>query len=122
MVGQSLSHARGKMIAVDGQRGTGRKAMFVTGSDDDRVELAHFLMEQADGIFFRVIGAKAVRTDQLGQAIGLVGGRHFAAATHLGQTHFRALFRQLPSCFRSGESAANYMYICHGRLSVVVRL
>jgi len=121
MVGEPLADSVGKMIAVDSQRRTGRQAMLVAFADDDRVEVAHFLMEQADGIFFRVIRAEAVGADQFGQLVGLVGRRHLAAPAHLGKAYFRSVFRQLPCCFRPGEPAAYDMYICHARLSVVVR-
>jgi len=121
MVGEPLADSVGKMIAVDSQRRTGRQAMLVAFADDDRVEVAHFLMEQADGIFLGIVRAEAVGADQFGQLVGLVGRRHLAAPAHLGKAYFRSVFRQLPCCFRPGEPAAYDMYICHARLSVVVR-
>ena len=66
-------------------------------------------MEQADRIVLGIVGAEAVRADQLGQAVGLVRRRHLAAAAHLGQPHLHAGLGELPGGLRSGEAAADDM-------------
>ena len=121
MFGQAFGYAVGEMVPVDRQRRASRQTMLVAFADDDRIQVAHFLVQKTDGIFLGIVGTKTVRAYQFGQTLGLVRRSHLAAAAHLGKAYFYALFRKLPGCFRSGEAAANDMYICHARLSVVVR-
>ena len=73
----------------------------------ERAERAHFLVEQADGIVLGVVGAKAVRADHLGEAVGLVRRGRVAAAAHFAEAHAQARLGELPSGFRAGEAAAD---------------
>ena len=58
----------GEGFAVDGERRSGRDAVLVGGAHDQRAEIAHFLVEQTDGIVLGIVRAEAVRADHLGQA------------------------------------------------------
>ena len=69
------------------------------------------MMEQPDRILRVVIRAEAVRADEFGQAVGLMGRRHFAAAAHFRQAHLEAAPGKLPGGFASGEAAADYVDI-----------
>ena len=68
--------AAGKAVAVDRERAAGRHLVGVGGAHDQRAEPAHLLVQQADGVVLRVVGAERVGADQFGIAVGLVrGGR-----------------------------------------------
>ena len=97
----------GESFAVDGQRRAGGNAVLVGRAHDQRIERAHFLMEQADGIVLGIVGAEAVRADHLGQAVGLVRRRHVAAAAHFAQADAEARLGELPGGFGAGEAAAD---------------
>jgi hypothetical protein len=68
-------------------------------------------MQQADGIFIRIIGTETVGADEFGQAIGLMRRRHLTAirtgTPHFGEAHPHARLRELPCGLRPGEAAAN---------------
>ena len=72
-------------------------------------------MQQAHGIFVGIVGTETVGADQLGEAFGLVRGRHVAASAHFRQAHLDARLRQLPRRFGPGEPAADDMHliVCH---------
>jgi hypothetical protein len=76
---------------------------------DQRPQPPHLLMQQPHRIRFGIVGPETVRTDEFGQAIGLVRGCAFAAAAHFGQAHAKPRLGQLPRRFRSGEPAADDM-------------
>ena len=97
----------GEGFAIDRERGAGGHAMLVGGAHDQRSERAHFLVEQADGIVLGIVGAKAVRADHLGEAVGLVRRRRVAAAAHFAEPHAQARLGELPCGFGPGESAAD---------------
>jgi hypothetical protein len=67
---------------------------------------AHFGVDDADGIVFRVIGAEGVGTDQLGKAVGLVciGAAH---RPHFVQDDRQAAPGDLPGGFGAGQAAAD---------------
>ena len=93
--------ARRAMAARVGQ------AMPVGHAHDQTAGLAHFPMQQADGILVGVIGPEAVGADQLGQPLGLVRRRHVPRAAHFRQANLHPRLRQLPRRFRPGEAAAD---------------
>ncbi|PAV92953.1 hypothetical protein WR25_00324 [Diploscapter pachys] len=109
MVGQRLRHPVRIAVAIHRQRRPRRHAMRIGLGHDQRSQPPHLLMQQPHRIRLRVVGAEAVRTDEFGQAIGLVRRRALAAAAHLGQAHAKPRFGQLPRRFRSGEPAADDM-------------
>ena len=100
-----LNAAR-EMIPVDRQRAARRDTMRVGGSQDERVRPPHFLMQQPDGARVRIVGAKRVGTDQLGQPVGLVRFRA-AMGAHFVQDHRHPGARDLPGGFRARQPAAD---------------
>ena len=81
--------------------------MSVRGGHDQRAEFPHFLVEQADGVVLRIVGAEAVRADHLGKPIGFVGRGHVAAAAHFAEANLESGLGELPRGFGSGEPAAD---------------
>ena len=111
MAFQRLGDGSGENVPVHGQGGTGRHLCLGSGAHDERIQPAHLVMQQADRIGAVIVGTKAVGTDQFGQPLGLMRGRHVAATAHFGEAHRDAGLRQLPCCFRSGEAAADDMHL-----------
>ena len=105
--------AGGEAVAVHRQRGAGGHAVRVALAQDQRAERAHLGMEQADGVLLGIVRAEAVRAHQLGEVIGVVGGRPLDAA-HFGEANLEAGFGQLPRGFGSGEAAADDVNVVHG--------
>ena len=103
---QRLRDGRGKAVAIDRQRAAGRNLMGVGGPHDQRAEPPHFLMQQADGVGFPVVGAERVGAHQFGQAVGLVdlGAAH---RPHFVQHGRHAARRDLPRGLAAGEAAAD---------------
>ena len=62
--------------AVDRERASGRDLVGVRGAHDQRVQPAHLLVQQTDGIGLGSVGTERIGADELGEAFGLVGGRH----------------------------------------------
>ena len=60
-------------------------------------------MEQPNRILVAIVGAEAVRANELCQAIGLVSGRHVARTAHFGQAHAEAARGELPCSLAPGE-------------------
>ena len=104
--GDRRGHRRGESLAVDRQRRARRHRVRVGAVHHQRAELAHLLLEQADGGVARVV-AKGVGADQLGQPIGLV---RFGAAQrpHLDQVDVAAGVRGHPRRLAAGEAAADH--------------
>ena len=104
---RELARDRGReTIAVDGERAAGRQLVGVAGSHDQRAGAAHLLVQQADRVGGRVVGAERVGADELGQAVRLVrlGGAH---GPHLVQHDGDAGLRDLPGGLRAREAAAD---------------
>ena len=80
MRGEPLGHRGGEAVAVDRQRRAGRHPVRVGGGHDQRAQRAHLGVEQADRIVLGIVGAEAVRADQLGEAVGVMGRRRLAAS------------------------------------------
>ena len=72
-------------------------------------------MQQADGVEFLVVGAERVGANQFGKRGGLVGRRH-AQRAHLVKHHGKRARGDLPSCLRSGKSAADHVHRLKMRL------
>ena len=109
----------GKDIAIDSHSAARGNPRFLACSHDEAVQPPHFMMKQSDGVVFVVVGAKAVRTDQFGQAVRLVGGRRIAGPAHLRQPNLEAPARKLPSRFAPGQTAAYDMdIVLHAGLPV----
>jgi hypothetical protein len=71
-------------------------------------------MEQAHGIIFSIVGAEGIGADELGAAIGLMGGGAFDAA-HFMEDHGHARICALPSGFAASQSSPYnvYGFVCH---------
>ena len=67
MGGEPLGHRRREAVAVDRQRRAGRHLVRVGRRHDQRAQRAHLGVEQPDRIVLGIVGAEAVRADQLGQ-------------------------------------------------------
>ncbi len=109
MGGKRRSHGRGKTIAVDGQRRSGRDLIGVGRTHDQRAQPTHFLVQEPDGIEFVVVGAERIRADEFRERGALVGRGH-AQRPHLVQHDGNAARGDLPSRLGSGESAADHVH------------
>ena len=69
---QLFGDVRREGFAVHGERAAGRQLVALGRLHDERARAAHFLVEQADGVGFGVVGAEGVRADQLGAAARFV--------------------------------------------------
>ncbi len=107
MFGHGSGDFGGERFPIYRQRRTGGNAMLVGGAHDQRAEVAHFLMEQADRVVFRIVGAKAVRTDHFRQPVAFVRRRHIAAAAHLAEANAKTRAGELPGSFGPGQTAAD---------------
>ena len=97
----------GESLAVDRQRRAGGHAVRLGAGHDQRIQRAHFLVEQADRIVLGIVGAEAVRADHFGQPVGFVRRGHVAAPAHLAQANLEPGLGQLPRGFGPGEPAAD---------------
>ncbi len=105
-----------KDIAVDRQGRSGRHPRLGRRRHDQRIELAHLVMQQANGVLLVIVRAERVGTDQFGQARGLVRRGHLAAAAHFRKAHLQPALGELPGGFAAGHAAAdNVNVICHAR-------
>jgi hypothetical protein len=64
-------------------------------------------VDEADGIMLGIVGAEAVRADQLGQRIGMMSGGRLPRAAHLGEPNPDPRLGQLPGGFGAGKTAAD---------------
>ena len=69
---QRLGDRGREAVPVDRQRPARRQLVAVAHRHDQRAQPAHLLVQQADRVAHRVVGAERVRADQLGQPVGLV--------------------------------------------------
>jgi hypothetical protein len=74
---------------------------------DDRSKIAHFLMKQANGVVFRIIGPEAVGTDEFRKAFGLVRRGHLARTAHFGQSYAHPALGELPCRFAASKAATD---------------
>ncbi len=95
-------------VAIDRERAAGRHLIGVGRAHDQRAEAAHFLVQQADGVVFGVVGAERVRADEFREAVGLVRFG-LARRAHFVQHHGDAAAGDLPGGFGTGEAAADHM-------------
>ena len=100
-----------KAIAIDRQRAAGRHLIGIGRPHHQRAEAAHFLVQQANGIVLRIIGAERVRAHQLGKPRGLVHGGH-AQRAHLVEHHRHPARCDLPGRLAAAEAAADDMNGC----------
>ena len=110
----------GELLAVDRKRRSGGNAVDVGEAHDQRAQRAHFLMEQADGVVFGIVGTEAVRADHFRQAIAVVGGSGVAAGAHFAEADTKAGLGQLPRRLAPGEPAADDVDVV-GHSSVIGR-
>ena len=104
--------SRGKAVAVDGERASGRELVPIGGGQDQRAGAAHLLMQQADGVGRPIVGAERVGADELGEGVGLMRlGPPLGA--HLVEHHGHAGRGELPSGLAAGEPAADDMNLRH---------
>ena len=95
----------GKIGAVDGQGSARRDRRGVCGLQDQRIQKAHFLLEQADGVFASG-GAQRVAADELCQQGSLVGGRK-PLRPHLVENRCMSPPGDLPCRLAAGQAAAD---------------
>ncbi len=110
MVLQRLGHGGGKAVAVDRQRAAGGHLVGVGRAHDQRAELAHFGMQQADRIVGGIIRAEGIGADELGEALGAMRFGH-PLRPHLVQHHADAGIGDLPGGLGAGKAGA---YDVHG--------
>ena len=103
---QRLLHGGREAVPVDGERAAGRQLVRVGRAHDQRAGAAHLLVQQADGVVLRIVGAEGVGADQLGEVLGEM---RFGAARrpHLVQHHGHARLRELPRRLAAREAAAH---------------
>ena len=118
MVFEGLGDAPRKIVAVDRQRRAGRHLRRIAGRHDQGIEPSHFLVQKANRVVLMIVGAKGIRTHQLGQAGGLV--RCGAAlGPHLVEDRRLTSLGDLPGGLGAGQTAADYMndiVLCHAAL------
>ena len=95
-----------KAVAVDRERAAGRKLMAVAHLHDQRAGAPHLGVQQADGVRLRVVGAKGIGADELGEVFRLVRRGH-GRRPHLVQNDRNAGLGELPGGLRAGEAAAD---------------
>ena len=105
---QGFLHRRGEAVTVDGQRTACRQLVPVGRPHDQRAGAPHFLVQEADGIVLRIVGAEGIGADEFGQAVGEMG---FGAAhrPHLVQHDGNAGGHKLPGRFAACEPATDDM-------------
>ena len=106
--------AAGEIIAIDSEGGAGGDARAIGGRDDERVEPAHFLFEDADRGVHRIV-AQRIGADEFREVRSAMSFGHFDRA-HLDEAHADASARELPCGFAAGESGSDdgYLWIVHG--------
>ena len=105
MLLDGLRHRAREQLAVDGQRSPCRHSRDIGGVHDERVEPAHFLFEQADGIV-EFVAAERIAADQLREPIRLVDFSR-PHRPHLVDGDRNAEPRGLPGGFAPGQTAAD---------------
>ncbi len=101
----------GKTVAVDGQRAAGGELVRIGRAHDQRAEVAHLGVQQADGAPLRIVGAEGIGANKLGELPGLVGGGR-AGRPHFVQHDRYAAACDLPGGFGTGEASAHHMNGC----------
>jgi hypothetical protein len=85
--------------------------VLVGRAHDQRAEVTHFLVEQADRIAFGIVATKAVRADHFGEAVSFVRRGRIAATAHFAEADMEASLGQLPRCLAAGEAATDNLNI-----------
>src|SRR5204862_7984028 len=86
-------------------------SVLVRGAHHERIERAHFLVEQAGRIVLGIVAAKAVRANHLGETVGLVRRGGVSAAAHFGETNAKSRLGQLPGSLGSGQAATDDVHV-----------
>ncbi len=97
-----------KGITIHGQRRPCRHLVLVRHAHDQRIQLAHFMVDQSDRVEVGIIRPERVRTDQFGKPLALVGLGH-ADRAHFMEDDRDAGFGDLPGGFTAGKAAADNM-------------
>ena len=120
MIIERFGDGGGKSVAVHRQRAAGGHLIGVGGAHDQRVQPAHFGVQQADRVVGGIVGAERIGAHEFGKAVGAMGFGHPAGA-HLMQDNADARLGDLPGRFRAGKARADDMYgfrsrsgACHG--------
>ena len=108
MLPNRLVHRRGEAHAVHRQRAAGGYGVFIRRTHDERIQHAHFGLEQPHGIG-KAVAAQAVAAHQFGHGIQVLG-RSFKARLHFVEIHGHTAPGDLPGGFTPGQSAANDLY------------
>ncbi len=115
MIFQRALHFLREDVAVHGHGRSGRHACNFARAHDERIQISHLVMQQADGILLVIVGAEGIGAHEFGETIRLVSVRRFAGSAHFRQAYLEAAPRQLPRRFAAGETAADDMdIVCHG--------
>ena len=107
---QRFLHGGGEAVPVDRERAAGGELVGVGRAHDQRAGAAHLLVDHADGIVLRIVGAEGIGADQLGQLVGQMG-LGAAHRAHLVQHDRHARLRELPRRFAAREPAAHDMHV-----------
>ena len=107
---QRFLHGGGEAVPVDRERAAGRQLVGVGRAHDQRAGAAHLLVDHADGVVLRIVGAEGIGADQLGQLVGQMG-LGAAHRAHLVQHHGHARVRELPRRLAAREPAAHDMHV-----------
>ena len=110
-----LGHRARKRFAVNRERAACLDAVCVRAGEDQAVQTAQLLFEQAGGIG-QLVRAQRVRADQLGEVVRVVR-RAVLRGLHLMQAHLNAALRELPRSLAAREARAynGYNRIIHRR-------
>ena len=108
MLPNRLVHRRGEAHAVHRQCAAGGYGVFIRRTHDERIQHAHFRLEQPHGIG-KAVAAQAVAAHQFGHGIQVLG-RSFKARLHFVEIHGHTTPGDLPGGFTPGQSAANDLY------------
>lgn len=103
---QLFGDGSGEGIAVDGERSTCRKAVFLGHLHHEAACRPHLPVEEADGVLFVVVRAEGVRAHHLGEVAGAVG-EGFHHWPHFVQGHGDAEVGCGPGGLGPGHAAAD---------------
>ena len=108
MRAQSGGHGGGKRIAIHSQGTTGGQGVGVGHVHDQPVGVAHFPMQQPDGVLFTIVRAEGIGADHFRQIAGLVSKSGDLGAHFVNDDAHAGLCR-LPGRFGPGHAAADDM-------------
>ena len=111
VLAELLRHHGRKAVAVDRETAARLDTRCVRAGEDQTVQPAQLLLEQADRIF-QPVTAQGVGADQLGKVRAVVRRRHFFGL-HLIKRHGKAALRELPRGLAARQTRADHFHFCH---------